>query len=75
MGNDVRGLLVTGLGQMDRISSPVVAPFFAIPGFQVIGRGNHDGRWGKVLMVTPAELFMLMVVLLDPHLPQNIHCR
>src|SRR5262245_25550468 len=48
MGDDVRGFCVTRFGQMDLLSSPVMAPFFAVSDFQIVGRGDQPRRGWKV---------------------------
>jgi hypothetical protein len=66
LGDEVRGCGVTRFGQMDCRPPPVLAPFFAGADSQIVGRGDPQRRGWNVLMVAPADLPMVIVVLLDP---------
>ena len=72
MGDDMRGVIVTRLGQMYLVAAPVLTPLLAVPGVEVIGRGDHHGGGGTVFDVTPFHLVRLQVKLLHPDLAQRL---
>src|SRR2546421_1214929 len=72
MGDQVRAVFVAGLAQMDLISDPGRAPLFAVACLAIIRRTDIASRRWNILITAPAQLALLIEVILDPDLTQDL---
>ena len=61
MRDEMRGIFLTGFGEMHFIARPPRLALFAIAGFWIIGRVDELVAWRKILIAAPVDLA------LDPH--------
>ena len=75
IGNQVRGIRLTGFGDLDGVADPLPAPLGAVAGLHVIRGVDGDGRWREIPRRTPRHGRVGARELLQPDLPQRLDGR
>ena len=75
MRDEVRTIVIAGLSQLDLIADPGRAPLFAITCLMIVGRTNKARRRRNILVAAPAQLAILIEIILDPNLTQQLDGR
>ena len=73
--DQVRGVRLAGLGEVDLVSVPQVSRFDAAAGLGVIGGDQALRARRPVFWVPSPHLALHQVEVLDPDLPQDLHLR
>ncbi len=71
MRDEMRGIFLTGFGEMHFIACPSRLALFARAGFWIIGRVDELVGWRKILIAAPMELAFDPDVVLDPDAAQD----
>ena len=66
MGNQVRGVFLARLSEVDFVAGPPRLALFAVARFWIIGRVDELFAWRKILIAAPVELPLDPDVVLDP---------
>jgi len=76
MRHDQGEMSFTGFGQMHFISLPLGTAFLGVVGLFIIGGTDvTTGSRGKILRRSPANDIIDTLIIVHPHLAQDVHCR
>jgi len=75
MRDEMRGIFLTGFGEMHFIARPARLALFAIAGFVIIGRVDELVAWRQILIAAPAQLALDPDVVLQPDASQDLDGR
>src|SRR5438270_10264684 len=75
MRDEMRGILLTGFGEMHFIARPPRLALCAIACFWIIGRGDELVALRKILIAAPVDLALDPDVVLDPDAAQDLDGR
>jgi len=75
MRNEVRQILLTGLGEMDFVSRPHRAALFAEPRFWIVWRVDELRRRRNIVLISPPKRTIFRAIVLHPDLAKDLHSR